>query len=108
VHVDVPDALTLEQADKAQAVIRCVQEIVTNAARYSSATNLWITVRRTPDGLTLEARDDGRGVARIVAGNGLKGMRERFEQHAGRIEFVSAEGRGFEVHAFMPFGGSAS
>jgi signal transduction histidine kinase len=107
VHVDIPDALTLEQSDQAQTVIRCVQEIVTNAVRHSSAGNLWIAVRRSPGGLTLEARDDGRGVATIAPGNGLKGMRERFEQHAGHIEFASARGCGFEVHGFMPLSESA-
>jgi hypothetical protein len=29
-------------------------------------------------------------------------MRERFEEHAGRVEVRAAEGRGFEVHGFIP------
>jgi hypothetical protein len=29
-------------------------------------------------------------------------MRERFEAFSGRVEFGAGEGRGFEVHGFMP------
>ena len=52
--------------------------------------------------------DDGRGVANLEWGNGLSGMRERFEEHAGRVEFDAGDGRGFEVHGFMPGPGLAS
>jgi hypothetical protein len=29
-------------------------------------------------------------------------MRERFEQFAGRVEFVARRGGGFEIHGFLP------
>jgi signal transduction histidine kinase len=35
-------------------------------------------------------------------GNGLSGMRERFDALGGRIELHSSEGGGFEVRGFMP------
>ena len=85
-----------------------MQEVVTNAARHAGASNLWIRIERTADGIALHARDDGRGSAAVTWGNGLTGMRERFEEHAGRVEIVSAAGRGFEVHGFMPAAGSST
>jgi len=30
------------------------------------------------------------------------GMRERFEEHLGHVEFETHEGRGFEVRGFIP------
>jgi signal transduction histidine kinase len=79
-----------------------VQEIITNTARHAAAQNLWITIVQRPDGIDLHARDDGRGSPDVRWGNGLRGMRERFEEYAGRIEFQSIAGQGFEVRGFMP------
>ena len=102
IHLEVPAALTLEDDARAQALVRSVQEIMTNAVRHSGAGNLWIALRAQPGGVTLDARDDGRGAPSLRCGNGLKGMRERFEACAGRVEFITALDRGFEVHGFMP------
>ena len=79
-----------------------MQEVITNASRHADAQNLWIEIEQRREGVDLRARDDGRGVARLTCGNGLRGMRERFEEYAGTIEFRSATGEGFEVHGFMP------
>lgn len=108
VHLDMPASIDVEDAARAQALLRCVQEIITNATRHAAAGNLWIQISSSPEGIGLLARDDGRGAARVVQGHGLNGMRERFEAHAGRVEFASGEGRGFEVRAFMPRAGAAS
>jgi len=102
VHVDVPEGLEIEQGARADALLKCVQEIMTNTTRHASARNLWMMLARDGEGIALHARDDGRGVRTIQLGNGLTGMRERFEALDGRIEFRSAEGHGFEVHGFMP------
>jgi signal transduction histidine kinase len=102
IHLAMPDRLDLEDAAQGHALLRCVQEIITNATRHASARNLWITIAQRPDGVDLHARDDGRGVDALQWGNGLRGMRERFEEYAGRVEVQSSNGRGFEVRAFMP------
>jgi len=108
VHLDLPDTLQLDDPDQAHALLRCVQEIITNASRHGGAQNLWIRIARRADGIDLHARDDGRGATHITWGNGLKGMRERFEVFSGRIEVTPGDGRGFEVHGFMPRPGIAS
>ena len=104
----MPESVDVDDAAQAHALLRCVQEIITNTARHAAARNLWIRVERRPDGIAIHARDDGRGAAEVTWGNGLKGMRERFEEHAGRVEITSAAGRGFEVHGFMPRAEAAS
>ena len=102
VHLDVADGSTIEDPAQAHALLRCVQEIITNTTRHAQARNLWIAVQRRDDGIDLHARDDGRGVDAVTSGNGLRGMRERFEELSGRVDFSSRPGAGFEVHGFVP------
>lgn len=102
IHFELPERLDLDDSAQAHALLRCVQEIITNSARHASAQNLWIAIVQRPDGIDLRARDDGRGASDVRWGNGLRGMRERFEEYAGRVEFRSAAGQGFEVRGFMP------
>ena len=102
IHLDVPDGVAADDPLQAHAILRCVQEIITNTSRHAAARNLWIAIERRDDGIALTARDDGRGADVVEWGNGLRGMRERFEECSGRVELSSAAGRGFEVRAFMP------
>lgn len=102
VHLDLPDVLGIDEGARADALVKCVQEIITNTTRHAAARNLWIHIEPEKDGIALHARDDGRGVRTIAPGNGLTGMRERFEAFAGRVEFRAGQGRGFEVHGFIP------
>ena len=102
VQVQVPDDLDVDNPRQAHAILRCVQEAITNTVRHASARTLWIAIERQSDGIALTARDDGRGSDLVAWGNGLRGMSERFEELGGRVEFSSAAGRGFEVRAFGP------
>ena len=102
IHVDVAKGTTVEDPVQAHAILRCVQEIITNAMRHAQARNLWISLERRSDGIALTARDDGRGTADVTCGHGLRGMRERFEELSGHVEFSSKPGGGFQVTAFMP------
>jgi signal transduction histidine kinase len=102
VHLEMPASLPLEDAGQAHAILRSIQEIITNATRHGGARNVWIRLDRRDEGIVLDARDDGHGAAELQWGNGLRGMRERFEEFSGRVEFTPGAGRGFEVHGFMP------
>jgi signal transduction histidine kinase len=107
VHLLLPDGLRVDDAGQARVLFRCVQEVVTNAARHSGAGNLWIELTHAGRGTTMVARDDGRGADAPALGHGLRGMRERLEQAGGRLEIEAAPGRGFELRAFLPSGGGA-
>lgn len=102
IEVRVDDGLHADDAERATVLLRCAQEIVTNATRHAAARHLWIEVTRTAGGVELHARDDGDGTATVRCGNGLTGMRERFEAYGGRVTFHSAPGRGFEVRGVLP------
>ena len=107
IRLDLPLVVEIEEGVRADALLKCVQEIVTNTTRHAAARHLWITLERGADGITIRASDDGRGTDTIQPGNGLIGMRERFEALGGRVEYRSGQGRGFEVHGFMPATGGS-
>ena len=54
------------------------------------------------EGITLTARDDGRGVKTVEAGNGLNGMKERLRQLGGELNIETSPGAGFSLHAWVP------
>lgn len=102
VHLDLPEAFTVKDPQRAQVIMRCVQEIVTNAVRHARARNLWISFEDGGDGMVLTARDDGRGSPRVSPGNGLTGMRERIKQLGGQLKWETEMGRGFRLEAWLP------
>lgn len=102
IHVEANREIAIEDEAQAHALLRCIQEIVTNAMRHAHARHLWLRLESGTDGVTVHARDDGRGTAQVMWGHGLTGMRERFESLNGRLEISSSVEGGFEVRGFMP------
>lgn len=101
VDLEVSETRLLDET-RSMAVVRFVQEVVTNTLRHASASRLTVRVVSDDDGLRLEARDDGVGAARWQAGHGLTGMRERFAQLGGEVELDPGPGRGFAVAVRVP------
>jgi signal transduction histidine kinase len=102
VHLTIPDDLAVEDAGLAHLLLRCCQEIATNAAKHAQAENLWLELVREGDSVGVRARDDGRGSEKVEDGRGLTGMRQRLEQAGGRLEIATGPGRGFAVAALVP------
>jgi len=100
------------------ACFRVAQEALTNIARHASATRFSVELLQHNGGLELIVRDDGCGFdpalalrrAATGASLGLVGIIERIELIGGKVEFISAPGKGTEVQASIPGikpGGSA-
>jgi signal transduction histidine kinase len=70
--------------------------------RHAGAHRLRLTLAQDPTELRLQARDDGRGSDAPVAGNGLRGMRERVSACGGRLEITTAPGQGFALDVRIP------
>ena len=102
VHLQADDDLHIRDAERANVILRCVQEIVTNAARHSGAENLWIVISRSGDGFQIAAHDDGRGSSETRDGFGLRGMRSRIESAGGELRIENRPGRGFGIVAVLP------
>jgi signal transduction histidine kinase len=104
VHLIIPEALAPLDPPRADAVLRCVQELITNTLRHAQAHELTIELQQSADGsLAISAHDDGHG-GEIVEGQGLAGMRERFELLGGTLSFASAPGAGFTMRGRIPVG----
>ncbi len=102
IHLRVPRDVSFEDPERAHALVRCIQEIVTNAVKHARAQNLWIELERGEGGILIHARDDGQGARELRPGHGLTGMRERLEKLGGRLELRSPPRQGFFVDARIP------
>ena len=102
VHLRIDEDLEVQDAELAHLLLRCCQEIVTNAAKHAAAENLWLDVVQEDGLIEVRARDDGRGAGEIAAGHGLAGMRDRLESAGGRLEVATRPGMGFSVAALVP------
>jgi signal transduction histidine kinase len=102
IHIDLPSEDVMAEPQRAQVLLRCVQEMITNSVRHAQAENLWIRISMTNDGLAMSARDDGIGADKVAVGNGLMGMAERLKQLGGKLEIESDPGAGFALHAWLP------
>lgn len=107
IHLDLPAGLAQTDPLRAQVLLRCTQEMITNSVRHAQADNLWIRLVQDERGLSLTARDDGRGAARVEPGNGLNGMAERLRQLDGELKIETSPGAGFALRAWMPLEGRA-
>jgi signal transduction histidine kinase len=108
IHLLIAEDLAIDDPMRAHTVLRCVQEIITNAMRHAVAENLWIELARTDNGITIRARDDGRGAKEVQPGRGLTGMRERLEQVGGTLEIETQPAKGFRIAAWMPVSGGVA
>ena len=103
VHLVMPEGLRLADAAHGHCIVRCAQEIVTNALRHARAQNLWIALAVEDCAIRLEAYDDGCGASEVRAGQGLAGMRARLEELGGRLSIaVGDPARAFAVSAWLP------
>lgn len=102
IHLDLPSEEVKTEPERALVLLRCVQEMITNSVRHAQASNLWIRLSMTRDGLAMSARDDGIGADKVAVGNGLLGMAERLKQLGGKLEIESEPGAGFALHAWLP------
>lgn len=91
-----------------------VAEALTNAAKHSGATRLWVDVRRVPlvaapdqrgaDQLRVTVTDNGRGGAVISPVGGLGGMRDRARSVEGTLTVDSPPGGPTVIRAELPCG----
>jgi signal transduction histidine kinase len=92
------------------ALLRVLQEALSNVRQHSGASEVVVTLHESDDGLCMEIRDDGHGFdpdavqadADGQSGIGVVGMRERLRLLGGRLELDSAPGSPTVVRALLP------
>ncbi|MBK1788216.1 sensor histidine kinase [Prauserella cavernicola] len=108
-HVDatVDPALAGLDTVRGLAVLRLVQEGLTNVAKHAgSAAHVWLTAELDGGHVRLEIADDGDGVPSDTGsaehtGHGLTGMRERVALLGGTLR-AGPEGTGWRLKVHLP------
>lgn len=101
-HYD--EALAIGQPEHAHAILRCVQEGITNAIRHAGASRVEVHVCAQAGGVSVRIADDGAASTAIREGNGLRGMRERLHALRGTLDIHQHPGRGVDLRASLPAG----
>ena len=102
IRLDLPEPLSIEDPERAHVLLRCTQEIITNAVRHAGASTLWLSIARDSQEARIQARDDGRGADEPTPGNGLRGIRERLGAYGGRVDIITGRGQGFALDIRLP------
>ncbi|OFW51275.1 MAG: hypothetical protein A3G77_05465 [Acidobacteria bacterium RIFCSPLOWO2_12_FULL_68_19] len=104
----LPAELPPIDAPRATALYRVLMEALTNVARHAGATRVHVTLALDGGAVTLDVRDNGRGIAAEAAASprsiGLLGMRERARVFGGTVTVAPLAPRGTRVHVEIPLG----
>ena len=90
VKVETAEYLPELSFPQANAIIKAVQECITNTLRHAGASHLDIAISHDDGWVKIVVQDNGRVYGSLVEGNGLKGMRERISEVAGRVHFEAS------------------
>jgi signal transduction histidine kinase len=74
-------------------------EALTNVVKHAAATEASILLERPPGALLVTISDNGVGGARITAGSGLAGLRDRLEALDATLAIESRPRQGTTIHA---------
>jgi signal transduction histidine kinase len=80
----------------------CAAELLANVAKHSRATRAAVSVTEQDGELVMTVTDDGAGGARVTAGGGLAGLRERVQTVDGRLALASPVGGPTTVTIVLP------
>jgi len=97
--------------DRELVLYRCAYELVNNALKHANASKIDIQLMQQDKEVTLTVSDDGKGIQTppltpplegrgITApeGMGLQNIRERIEPYKGKLDIVTADGKGTDIH----------
>ena len=109
VQLDIDEQIQLTNIEVADAIIKCVQETITNTLKHARAKHISIKLSHQDSPNTdlpqsiihIEMSNDGLIPSKIKDGNGLTGMRERVAALKGSIEFLLNNKR-FCTHISIP------
>ncbi len=105
-EVSVPAETFSLDPDRATGMFRVFQELLTNVARHAQATRVVVSLSQTEESVTLEVKDNGRGIReeelRDPKSLGLLGMTERASLMDGRLDIHAAAGGGTTATLTIP------
>ena len=106
-----PDELELHLSQsQATGVYRICQEALTNISRHAQASEVTISLEKSEKWLTVEVRDNGRGIQVLTPTGksiGLVSMAERAHELGGSLEICSEQGNGTRLLLRVPLENAA-
>ena len=105
IQLQIEGALDAVPDAAATAVYRIAQESLTNALRHAQAQLIALQLRLQPQQITLEVRDDGRGLDQDweLSGHfGVIGMRERAQALGGSFAIGPIASGGVRIRVSLP------
>lgn len=75
-----------------QAVLRVIQESLTNALKHGKASQLHLELKFSESDLQLSVRNNGNPIDKLKYGFGLTTMKQRVERLGGHLQLSSGEG----------------
>ena len=95
--------------DRATALFRVFQELLTNIARHAGATEVKVRLRKGSGTIALTVTDNGRGMPKDTLSApgslGLLGIQERLAEFGGSFKIARAEGGGTRAEVRLPLTG---
>lgn len=106
VRVEMDEALPPLEPQVQHAVVRVVQESLTNVLRHAGARAAVVFLQPLDHGIAVTVEDDGAGPdpehVRPGGGHGILGMRERATSCGGRFGIDRSDLGGWRVRAWFP------
>jgi signal transduction histidine kinase len=104
---ELPVELVVELPERPSPAIEtiayfCAAELLTNAAKHSSARRVKLEVLHRSGLVTMRVNDNGTGGARLEPGGGLAGLAERVKTVDGRLQLESPAGGPTVVTVELP------
>lgn len=87
--------------EKELVLYRCAYELVNNTLKHANASKIDIQLMQQDKEVTLTVSDDGKGITDSAEGMGLQNIRERIEPYKGRLDIVTANGKGTDINIIL-------
>lgn len=89
---------------KSITLLRILQEQLKNILFHSNAKSVTITLEIVENNIQLTISDDGKGMDPTACngGIGLNNIKERVKQQKGKLDIITAPGKGFTLAVHLP------
>ena len=97
---------TILEGERATALFRIVQELLTNVMRHAEASMVNLDLRQQDNFVILMIQDNGRGISEPEIGHGtslgLLGIKERIAPFGGKFHICGESGKGTRATVHIP------
>lgn len=105
INVDESDDIIVKSITARRNILMIIKEAINNAVKYSGASNIIVSIKKSDNTFMIEIKDNGKGFdvqAKNETGNGLSNMQKRAAELNGSVAIVSSPANGTTLTAFFP------